>query len=1113
MSNTWTEDQKKAIENRSQTVMVSAAAGTGKTTTMIERVVRLIVEDNIPIERIMLLSYNKATGKELKTKLRKSLIERAKERPEYADVIRTQLENLSLADIGTIHGYCLNLVKEFFDMVDQSPDLAIIDENDSKEYKAKAMKAAMERFDNDEENKDVRDLIDRLSLREDRKFISIVNKIYDYMVVQEDREEWLKKSYKIYDEASFGESDMVKYVLDYYNGLARRFLDKVRKYENLILPADELCAKYYAKLFNYLTGIANSKTLKDLLINNKNTPRKSGKGDEILYEELKGFYEIVGKYLRGPINKLESKETSVLELRNKAAKQVETLVKATLIFQEEYDALKKEASAVDFQDILRYAWKIINSDENVREEIRSRHDYVFLDEAQDVNYLQNGLIKAIAKEDRLFIVGDVKQSIYRFQLAEPDIFLRSFGEIQEKGEGIFFKNNFRSVPAILNFVNEVFSGLMNESFGGIDYDPDHKFVIEDRVNENEVAPVTVLVPKKEKVEEKAEEEKKELSCYDLLTGELYEDENCDYTETGVILAYINEIVGKKKIKVKEDEKWVLRPVKYEDIAILYRTRPAAAQTVEAFVELGLPVNLGTFEGSVGEKELDMIMNYLFVIDNVYDDYALIASLHSYVGGMTNEELADVRRKFPAEKTFAKASMLYAAGNYKYSSKYKEFFDELDRFRKLSAYTETSEFVKTVIEESGLGTYIASGIGGLQKIAAINGYVYGFKGKVWADNLHSLVVHYRENEKPELKGASSRADGVSFVTCHETKGLEYPIVILAGLYRKPQSDGRTILVDREFGVATNYYDAENKKIVEPIDTEIINLKKSRESKEDGLRLLYVAMTRAKCALALVYDDEYEYPYMPEFGVKFGDWLNNRFEQDTDFFKKYFEYVTPVEIKTGEKNEPLDVSPLPANEKIRIKREYDYAKATKLHSKYSVSELNSGEAKLLPFSEEENKATKGTNYHLVMQYVDLFAENAEEVEKSIGALVNEGIIEEEAAKEISPEDILAFLKSDLGKAAKEGETFREKRFVLRKRACELFDDASDEYTLVQGVIDMLVVGEKTILVDFKKSRSSDEVLRERYRKQIDLYAEAVEEGLSRKVDEKYLFVFGRNKMIKM
>ncbi|MBQ7653089.1 MAG: UvrD-helicase domain-containing protein [Clostridia bacterium] len=1180
MSNKWTDDQKMAIESKSKTIMVSAAAGTGKTSAMIERAVRLIVDEKVPIERIMMLSYNNKSGNELKTKLRKALIERAKSTADVSiqDWIRAQLDSFSRADIGTIHGYCFDIVKEFFYKVGQSPDLVVIDENDSNELKAKAMKEAFKEY---EVTSNIIELIDKLSLRKDDKFIGIVEKLYDYMVVQEEREKWLNNAYAIYDtSADFEDSPIARYIVEYFNDVCGKIMKIASSQVERIKKGDVRCEKYAEKLIPYLDNFDELVSVRDLFNAYKDFAAKGRPSDHHarinidadLFNEMKTTYDAFKDNVIPQMKELFDSSTSYEELidtRNKAAEQVKALIDATLIFQRKYDELKTEEGVVDFQDLLRYTWIILNDKEDDEEvgkickDIRSRHDYVFLDEAQDVNYLQNAVIRSIAEGANFYVVGDVKQSIYRFQLAEPNIFLNSFNEISGKGEGISFRANFRSETDILEFVNRAFSILMTKDFGKIAYGDEsagHKFNFTPKECRNDIPAVSLLFSnglKLEKNDAESEEEEnkpeepsgeeqeagaKPDKVYDMFAASTDNKAKDDaYAEAGLIKAYIDEAVGKMAY-VPEDGEIHHRKLEHKDIVILYRARSQANKTLEALSAAGVPLNLGKFEGEIGQDELDMVMDYLSIIDNVYDDYALIASLHSYVGGMTNEELADVRRKYPHEKTFAEACLLYAKSNNEYADKYKQFFDDVERFRKLSAYTEVSEFVKIVMEESGFATYIASGLGGLQKIAAINGYVYGVKGKQWANDLHSFVVHYRENEKPKLKGASSRADGVSFYTCHETKGLDYPVVILAGLYGDKRGDGKNILVDREFGAAMDYYDPTDQSIHTPFDVNATVLKKKNDEKEDELRLLYVALTRAKCALAIVCDESKPCPALPEFGKKFGDWINYCLANYPDTFKEYKHYLTPYQFnfnddadndknktkkgtcgddKSKEEEQAKNEKIAKIHEEVEkvLRAEYPHRDATKLHSKYSVSELNSEEKIPAPklFVEEEDRAKKGTNYHLVMQYVDLFAETVEDVKKSIASLVEDEILTEEQAREIKPEEILAFLNTSIGVEAKNVETLREKRFIYRKKAKELnaygSSDIGDEETLIQGVIDMLIIGEKVILVDFKKSDSTDEVLRDRYKEQLDLYAEAVEKGLSRKVDEKYLYVFGRNKLVKM
>ena len=794
----------------------------------------------------------------------------------------------------------------------------------------------------------------------------------------------------------------------------------------------------------------------------------------------------------------------LVEMRNRASEQVKVVVKAVEIFEDEYDALKSAQNKVDFSDMLRYAWKLLKTDE-IKEEIRSRHDYVFVDEAQDLNYIQNDIVKAIAPENGLFVVGDVKQSIYRFMLAEPNIFLERLNEWNARGEAVFFRENFRSDPEILNFVNKVFATLMIPSFGGIDYNDGNDFVINEREREVEVSPVTILTSSATKIKDS---KPNYSGVYDLLSDE-GENDDSPKDDASWIYNYIQNCIG-KKIYVKGKEK----TVEYSDIAILFRARNASDGIIPALASKGIPFNFGKFEQNNGREELKVFMDYLSVIDNVFDDYALISSLHSYIGGMTNEELADVKLKFPRSKTYAEACLAYAESDGKYAPKMKEFFDGIDRFRFLSTYTEMSEFLKLAIEESGFATYVASADNGLQNIAAINEYVYSIKGKTWAEDLHSFIVHYRECEEPKLKGKTADSNGVNVCTCHETKGLEYPIVILAGVDHKGNNTGPQVKTDKRMGVAMKYLDASKNVTYDVFDYNVISLKKTLDENEDMVRLLYVALTRAQSALAICLPDMDVLPkLLPDMCSTFGDALRYAISKDKSLLK-YVEEIDPVDFEKASKVLKVCPEPLPVDEKVKevLSFKYPEIKATELRNKYSVSQINVGDDLTLPlFAETEEKAKKGTAYHLVMQYIDLECSTAEEVRKDIERLTSCGILSYSDVKEVKPEEIALCLNSRVGKAARAGETYREKRFVLRKKASELIEGAADEYTLLQGTMDMLIIGDEVILVDFKKSYLPVEEVKEKYRKQIELYAEAVEKGLGRKCDKKWIYVFGRDLLI--
>jgi|GEM_PF-6661798 len=1109
----WTENQEKAINWRNNDLIISAGAGSGKTTTMIERAVKLISE-GVPIERMMILAFNVNAAAEIKARLRNRLIEFAKSNPEKIDLIKTQLDNFYLADIGTIHGYCNKIVAEFFEQIGQSPDLDVLDEADAKELQARAMKNALQKYEADPE---IRDLLDKLSLRKDDAFTDLVRTVYDYMVTQSDREWWLENSSKTLTQTEFIYSSPSIFVTSYVANPAKVFADRVRELRTYGVDINDVASVKYADgLLGILELFENCSTIDELYdayTNKENNPRRSPSKttpyDPILIERLseicKEFNAVYLKLLDGIFKDVSFDD--LLSYRNHASEQIRVLVKAVKIFQNEYDAIKQAEKRVDFDDLQRYAWEILKIDE-IRAELVSRHDHVFVDEVQDVNYVQNSIIRALAPKDGLFMVGDVKQSIYRFRLAEPKIFLKTFNEWNKENKALFFKTNYRSDPHILTFVNKIFSLLMTEGFGDLDYKNDGAFVVEDREIYTEVPPVCVLQP--EGGTQKELEKPQATGDYDIFESLTEEDEDSGQ-EAGLIYNYIQSILG-KKITVKGE----IRTVEYKDIVILCRARAHAKKIIKALSSENVPLNLGTFEESIGGKELDVLMDYLAVLDNLYDDYSLISVLHSYIGGMTNNQLADVRLNYPKASSFADACLSYADADHAYSSKLKSIFEQMDKFRTLSSVLEMSAFVKTVLEETGFATYIASSKGGLQVIAALNGYIYSLKGKSYADDLHSLVLHYRQNEKPKLKGVLTDLKGVSFYTCHETKGLEYPVVIMAGLDKYYDASRGTVYADNDFGIAMKYFEPKNKVIYDTFDMKAISLKKKMQEKEDALRLLYVALTRAQSVLCVCMPKPFgNTKLLAENSTSFGELFRNCFSYDPTL-NAYVQKLAPKEFSISLEEKVAYPEELPKDKEIEsiLSFSYPYKKATGLRSKYSVSEVNSGEALTLPaFSDEQENNVRGTNYHLVMQYIDLYCQTLKEVEENIQSMVLDGLLSPDQAEEIDPNEILACLNSPIGKMARENEIMREKRFVLRKKASELFDDGGDDYTLIQGTMDMLILGEETVVVDFKKSSASVPKLKERYKKQLDLYAEAVETSLGKKVDKKLLYVFGRDIIVSL
>lgn len=1115
----WTTEQIKAITTIDRDIIVSASAGAGKTSTMVERALSLIVDQRLPVEKLMLLTFSNNSAGEMKERLRQGMIDYAKQHPEDVDYIREQLDDLSQADISTIHGFCYKLVREFFEAVGLSPSVGISPDDESVMNRAKAMENTLKRCEGDNE---ISKLMSKLSLREDSSFVSAIEKFYDYMTAQPDRNAWLDNCVEAYSENSdFEHGASSRFLAGYISSMAEIYARRMREY--IALATDfkyEKTKKFALESLSLIEVFENLSTLHELYEAYQDylvtpNPRKTLPKDEdaILYNKIdalkKEFKDVIDKKFKELFPDENSYEEIVFH-RIEAGKQVVQLVKAVRIFQEEYDKIKSEQNVIDFNDMERYAVEILK-DTVIASEVRDRHEYVFVDEFQDTNYVEFFIISTLTKPERLFVVGDVKQSIYRFRLAEPKIFLDTLNEWKTQDKNIFFKDNFRSDGRILEFVNHVFDLLMIPEFGEIDYIQDGRFNESTKRLSEDIPPVQIIKPFKSFAQkEKNEIAKDEQGFYDIKLDELYVKPE-DNTEAGLIYNYIKSVLG-KKIIIKGVEKFV----DYKDICLMYNKRSSASKTLKALTDAGLPLNISDFEANVGQRELDVFMDYLSIINNLYDDYPLIASLHSFMGGLSNKDLAKIRVSAPRTPNFYTACKNYIENfDDSLSNRLKEFFALIEKFRFMATFTEMTEFLKIVLEESGYRTYLLSLDNGEKIFSQFNVFIDGLKGKKCSFDLYTLINYYKKLDSTQIKTPSDNIDGIRVCTTHSSKGLEFPIVILAGLSASKTGDRGNIHTDRELGVGMMYYDEFTASTRNTIDMQAIKMKKYKDECEDGLRLFYVALTRAECSLALVMSESEKTCEFPFTKSNVSYWVNYCIEHDPFIASKvvYQEPYKFEEIEKSEKELPVETKPVEMVQN-NVNYVYPYLSSTTTARKYSVSALNANNDKVeLQSIDVEENSFSGTAHHAVMQYIDLESRTKEDVEKELDRLLAEGYIQKEQYDEINVDEIVACLNSEIMEKARQGIVYREQKFVLSKTADEVLHSGCFEPILIQGVIDLLIDGDELIVVDFKHSKLSDKKLKEKYRKQLLLYADAVSKTYGKYPDKLLLYVFGRNATIEI
>lgn len=1137
----WTKAQREVIETRGKNILVSAAAGSGKTAVLIERITQLIIKDRVDIDRFLITTFTNAASLEMKSRLEKAVREELKKPGADREFLKKQLSLMPGANISTFHTFALEVMKRYFYFTDLEPGFRIGDETEISIMKEAAVNELFElRFDEDydvftaflrkysndrNENRikknitalydemrsipDYMDWADKRTSLLDTKFPSEALGLLD--IIAEETEAELKKAYTCYSEAA----DMLEEAG--IEGLERKAReDSLTISDILETAAKESDVRQRLLIYGEL--------LKDIRFNQM----RVSKDQQESYEEIKERVSSLRKRGRKFLDDIRKRyyqrtfEEYDMEL-NRVYDDTKYMVGLIREFEYIFRQKKAEKNMVDFDDVMHYAIEILRND-MASAEYREKFMYIFIDEFQDSNMLQEAIIERIAGNDNLFMVGDVKQSIYKFRLAEPEIFKRKYlkysRECEKNSIKIDLNSNFRSKKSVTDTVNRVFMSVME----GYDEDAMLKCTVDEKHGGIGT------------------------QCHIISSAGMNEAGGESVRpEEELILRLIRSSIGQEIYDVKTG---TLRKIGYRDIVILSRSRSAVA-TLERFLNNeGIPAYGEDSGGYFETVEIQVFVNILRIIDNTMQDIPLISSMRSPVFGFGVRELAEIRMEH-REGSFYSAVKSYMENgrDSRLKEKLREMHKQLQTWKTLKNTVTLEELVRTLLYDTGYYDYCSGLPVGRQRISNLRllvekagqfeqhdySGIYGFLSYIEAMKRSNITVS-------EAKTLGENDDVVRVMTVHKSKGLEFPVVILAGMGRmiKYRGSGNTAVMHKDLAVGlpfVNYHERWHRKTILQRVAESL---KAKEEYEEEIRILYVAMTRAMDSLILlgtVKDEEkldeasgragsfleMAYPAVKEYNGdihiyrNIGD-ISSRREQGcmegiTDISEKEY---SGLEYKAEEIDR-------------RLSFVYPMEEAANVRSKYSATQLNRmrnmrGDQdtvilKELPkpeFISREKKsdpARIGTLMHLVMEKLDFgkaLNGGDEYIERFVEKLCSDGTVSDEEKSMINTKNITAFFSKEPGwRAAQANMICKEREFILSEKIGE-------EDVIVQGIIDCYFEEDDGIvLIDYKnvyaKNEQEENRLTEEYGMQIEIYREALEKSSGKKVKEAYLYLFGSQQFI--
>ncbi len=1134
----WTEEQRQAIEIRDKSMLVSAAAGSGKTAVLVERIKQLISKDGLSLDELLVVTFTNAAASEMREKI--------------VSAIPEQMSRLHKAHISTFHSFALEVIRRYFHLIDAEPDFRVCDDA----QRILLQNEAMDQLFRDRFQKQDGDFLHFLKLyagsKNEEAAKGMIFDVHRFIQSLPEPFAWLENKIDIlgWDEGTFRQSLL--------------FREMLADIDEELEPAVSDCRRVLQLISDWGLSGLGKKALADLDMTEgiRNAFREDfDKGARLLAamtfqrfvasgEEKSGYAEIredvafLRDRVKGSLKGLAAgyfakplcEYISEMNQTHQTALILRDLV---LEFHEIYQQKKKKKGVMDFSDIEHFALEIL-SDEAAAKEYRDKFRYIFIDEYQDSNLVQEAIISKIQRRDNLFMVGDVKQSIYKFRLAEPEIFLKKY-ETFRAGEDpsavkLDLNRNFRSKAPVINTVNHIFSLIMDRRSAGMDYD--EAAALNKGVSyEGPLAYQTELhLVEDRQIDDDALDD--EIAA--MKKAELEAQVAVNLIKQNRGLPYYDE-------KMKKE-----RRLSNKDMVILLRSASGVADIYyEALGREGIPAYMDTGDGYFDTMEISVFLNLLRVIDNRKQDVPLLSVLRSPVFGFSIDELAEIRCACK-KKSYFNAFSDYSMNGERQELRLRceEALRSIEKWRQRAKFLMLPDFLWELIRETGYYDYAGALPGGMQRQGHLRALVD--KGAAYeagsGKGLFGFINYVEAIKKGKVAAAPTRLIGesddvVRIMTVHKSKGLEFPLILVGGLGREFHGEkAGPVSCHKDLGIAIRRVDRDLRCYSKTLLQNIIETRQKREGMAEEIRILYVALTRPMDKLILlgsIKDAEAAMERVRNYG-----------KQNSAKARRYLDLLLPalqsskeialythdrggisIEkkeglgsgqrirsfLKKGFEGEELPYSTV----EERLGWSYRFAGALKSKSKYTVSELSSrqtGPTRRTIGTEvalSAKGAERGSVYHEIMEKIPfpVVDEGLEGVKAFAESLIAREVLTQEQVGSVDLTRILRFFESPLGLRLRKADR------VGREEAFNLTRERDGEKIIVQGIIDCYFVEKgKCVLIDFKSNYVGDQQknidgLTEVYRPQLELYKEALEQIRGFAVDEMYLYLFSADRAVKL
>lgn len=1148
----WTEQQQNAINVRNRNVLVSAAAGSGKTAVLVERVIKLITDESsrVDIDNLLIVTFTNAAAFEMRARIAAALNDILKSNSKSNNALR-QLSLLPSAKICTIDSFCINLVRENFFELGINQDFALIDSTKADILADTALNSVLDSyFDN--EDKVFLSLLEMFSTPKDSNaFSAVIKKLHTFMYAQPFPFIWLASAVEKYNPSiEMEESEWYGFIINNIESNINFAIRLIKNTIEEISDDDELYESYlsmlnqdlhlFEKLYSSIDKGWNDITDSFKAVTFSRMPYKRGYASpyKTLISSRRGIYKDIAVKNMAKLVCL-SKEDYIQDMEH-IYPVLKKLYEVVFEFDKEYFILKEENNGYTFADIEQFAISLLyNADKNgnisltpLASDLSKSFYEILIDEYQDTNRAQDMLFQALSNGRNRFMVGDIKQSIYRFRLAMPEIFnekkesYRYYDENSEDDSKIILDRNFRSCSEICKYVNFVFSVFMQKGIGDIEY------------NEDEYLNYGAAYG----------ESKTKAAQLKILTG-VKGAQAAESEAVYIAKTILNKIDSKEAVWEKDH----FRSIEYGDIAVLLRSSKGYIEKYrEVFSSFGIPVVCDNSSNLFESNEIKILCSFLRVIDNPMQDIPLLAVMMSAIYGFTADEMAEIRINH-------KKGSLYSAVIKSSNDKVKDFLADLEMLRKSAVTMAVSYFIRFLCEYKNIYA-LANALGnGEQRCRNINKLIdfakeFDSSDSVGLTSFMRLLDKAAESERgiesPSVNAGVQNA--VSIMSIHHSKGLEFPVVILAGTSRKyNMSDLNDKLLLASSGIGVKRH---NEQLLYESNTfpylSMQNMNKGA-SMGENLRVLYVAMTRAKeqfISFITVDDLSSRLNKLAAMVISkcVDSYLIKTLSSDMDILllagimhkngKALRDYINqPVDLRLSDFELDIEITDdlnnieqkpqecaAQADELImnkidkRLKFVYDYCDLGRVSAKRNASELDESIKSFKYFASSKpafmskgglTPGQRGTAMHTFMQFCD-YNNAKQNIENEINSIKNKGYLSDEEAESIDKNALICFFNSDFAERMLCADNiYREIRVSSFVPLNELENINSDENILIQGISDCVFEENgELVLVDYKTDRVSDEKeLLDMYKNQISFYKKAVSKTLGKKVKQAVLYSF--------